>query len=92
MLGVSFAIDKCIKCNKVKETMSLIGQKTLEIYLLQTIILLTILGNIFSFKTNIAVESLLAAILSIVVIFIILYLAKIIDKNKYAKLLFFGKV
>ncbi len=92
MLGVSFAIDKGVKYDKIKETMCLIGQKTLEIYLLQTIILLTIIGNLFSFETNIVVEDLLATILSFVIIFITLYLAKIIDKNKYAKLLFFGKI
>lgn len=79
MLGVSFAISKCVKCEKAKEIMCHIGQQTLEIYLLQTIILLTILGNLFGFRTNILAEDLLATVLSFVLILIILYLSKIID-------------
>lgn len=92
MLGVSFAIDHYLKCSKIKSVMCNIGQKTLEIYLLQTIILLTIIGNLFSYKTNVVVEDLLATVLSFVIIFFVLYIAKIINRNKYAKLLFFGKI
>lgn len=92
MLGVSFVIDHYLKSDTIKNVMCYIGQNTLEIYLLQTIILLTIIGNLFSFNTNIVVEDLLATAFTFVIILFIIYLAKIIDRNKYAKLLFFGKI
>ena len=92
MFGITMAIDKCIKKGKLKDTICLIGQKTLEIYLLQTIILLTIIGNLVTLKFNIVAEGILAMIFAFVVIFFIIYISKQIDRNKYLRFAFFGKL
>jgi fucose 4-O-acetylase-like acetyltransferase len=70
-----------------------IGQQTLSIYLIQTLILERIINNKFDFPTmDLWIYNLiLTPLISLLLLFLCFFCIKIIDKNKYVNFILFGK-
>jgi hypothetical protein len=79
--------------NTVSQYISKCGQHTLEIYILQVIIIETILTRIIDFSnTNMWLYSLIITpIIAIVVFIFCIIIIKLIQKNKYINFLLFGR-
>lgn len=79
--------------NKFIDKVCEYGQYTIGIYILQSFILETIMAQHINMDSinSIAFNLIISPIMSVLLLFVCIYLSKIIEKNKYTAFLFLGK-